>query len=109
MNAESCAPAGKTSGVLASIAGQSVVRLMVNAKIAGAYYNCGTSHLQQGCYDEAIADYTKAIELHPKHMLAYNGRGTAYERKGDKARAVADFHQALVLNPNLKQAEDAPA
>src|SRR5262245_21825020 len=56
---------------------------------------------------QTIADYSRAIQLHPKHMLAYNGRGTAYEREGDAARAAADFDQASALNSHLPSDNEA--
>src|SRR5262249_35167700 len=46
---------------------------------------------------QAIADYSKVIELDPKYALAYHNRGLAYEKKGDTDHAVADYRKVLEL------------
>ena len=38
---------------------------------AGHYFDEGNKLFQQGRYDEAIAEYTKAIELEPNYAEAY--------------------------------------
>jgi Flp pilus assembly protein TadD len=45
-------------------------------------------------YDNAIADFTEAIQLKPEGAEAYYGRGIAYEQKGETANAQRDFAQA---------------
>ena len=53
--------------------------------------------MKQDELDKAIADYTKAIHLDPKHAAAYQRRGMAYEKKGDKLEAEKDYAQAKKL------------
>ena len=48
-------------------------------------------------YDRAIADYTQAIGLDPKHAGAYYCRGMAYQVKGQRAAAERDSGQAKKL------------
>jgi len=55
-------------------------------------------------YDQAIADYTTAIQLKPDYAEAYNDRGFAYYLKGDAERAIADFTQAIALRPDYPKA-----
>ena len=43
--------------------------------VAWAYYNRGNAHRAKGENDRAIADYTMAIEINPKHANAFNSRG----------------------------------
>lgn len=38
----------------------------------------------------AIADYTKALEIHPRLIMCYQSRAIAYEELGDKTKAAAD-------------------
>lgn len=68
---------------------------------ASAYYNRGIEYEAKGATDLAMADYSKAIELNPKHAKAYTNRGAAYDRKNDKDRALADYTKAIESDPNL--------
>ena len=43
-----------------------------------AYYNRGIAYGHKGEHDKAIADYTEAIRLDPKHADAHYNRGIAY-------------------------------
>jgi tetratricopeptide (TPR) repeat protein len=54
------------------------------------YYDRGTAYLQQGLYDQSIADLTKAIELNPNVIYTYIYRGTAYAKKDLYDQAIAD-------------------
>ena len=65
--------------------------------LAIAYHRRGTAFASKKEYDRAIADYTKAIEIDPKHVGAYNDRGLAYTSKGDYERAIADVIKAVEL------------
>ena len=53
----------------------------------------------KGDHDRAIADYSEAIRLDPKHASAFNNRGIAYRAKGDHDRAIADYNEAIRLDP----------
>ena len=66
-----------------------------------AYNNRGNSYRSKGEHDQAIADYSKALELNPDFVAAYINRGTSYSDKGENDQAIADFAKALELNPNL--------
>jgi tetratricopeptide (TPR) repeat protein len=57
-----------------------------------------------GKREEAIADYTQAIQLNPGDATAYNNRGSSYAAMGKREEAIADYTQAIQLNP-----EDAAA
>jgi tetratricopeptide (TPR) repeat protein len=46
-----------------------------------AYNNRGLSYYRKSKYDQAILDYTKAIELSPKDGRAYLSRALAYDQK----------------------------
>ena len=72
-------------------------------------------HLQRGIeayqkreLDDAIAYYTKAIELDPADISitspAYYNCGLAYYGKGEVERAIVDYTRAIELNPNFDAA-----
>ena len=58
-------------------------------------------HHELGRYQEAIADYTRAIELEPDHADFYQERGVAYESAGDDVRAMEDYLTAILLDQDL--------
>ena len=67
----------------------------------------GRACLDKGKYDDAIADYDKAIALDPNVALAYTNRRVAYEQKGDKDQAIADFRKVLEINPSDQYAKES--
>ena len=68
---------------------------------ARSYYNRGAAYHKNGDYDNAVADYTQAIELNlDGAYYAYLGRADACYDKGDYDNAIADYTQAIKLNPN---------
>ncbi len=50
-----------------------------------------------GKYEEAVADYTKAIELNPKYGLAYFNRAVARLKTGDRDGSVEDLKSSARL------------
>ena len=66
---------------------------------AAVYDNRGTGWYLKGFYDNAIADFTEAIQRDPKFTLAFQNRGRAWHKKAEYDRAVQDFGEALRLDP----------
>ena len=67
------------------------------------HHDQAMDELRDGYYDEAIANFTAAIEADPMKAESYAGRGQAYLiYPGDSAdyleEAQADFEQALKLD-----------
>lgn len=83
------------------------VKLLQNrSNLIGAdrpYYNRGIALYNLRLLDQAINDFTKAIEINPRHHLAYNGRGFAKHDMRDCSGALEDFNRALALDPKEKQ------
>jgi len=61
--------------------------------------NRGNAYDGTGELDQAIAEFTKAIDLAPKLALAYASRGAAYAKKGDPDQTIADASKAIELDP----------
>ena len=60
-------------------------------------------------YQQAIDDYTRAIELDPTNALCYSNRGEAYQRLAQFDLAIADFELALAMEPDLQDTRDSLA
>jgi hypothetical protein len=75
------------------------------------HWNHGSSLLQRGRYDEALAEYTEAIRLGGPNPLpqAYLGRGRTYMAMDRPAEAIADFQRALDLKPDMESARQGLA
>ena len=52
----------------------------------------------------AIADFTRAIEINPRHAAAYNNRGGVELERGNLDHEIADFDQAIKLNLHMARA-----
>ena len=59
----------------------------LNPKQADLYTNRGDAWLGKGNLQQAIADYTQAIEIDPGYLLAYSNRGLARLLQGKQADA----------------------
>lgn len=64
----------------------------------------GYKHLEDGQYDKAIRDFSKAIAQYPNTEY-YWSRGQAYYKNGQYKEAISDFDKALELNPDMELAE----
>lgn len=86
------------------------VVLLVGSVLAGCggtakdtaewHFDQGNKLYSQGRYNEAIEEYTWAIELDPNSTEAYGNRGNAYKLQGMKAEALADFEKVITLTDN---------
>ena len=66
-----------------------------NPNHAGAYHLRGQSHWYGGSLSDAIADYSRALELNPKDVSAHLGRGQVFMECHDFSRALEDLDAAL--------------
>lgn len=88
----------KKSGVIAIQGCSELIRL--NPANASGYLKRGKAYYENGNYDQAIADYTKAIEINPNDADYYKIRGDAYGgKKEDLGRALSDYTKAIELAP----------
>jgi len=59
----------------------------------------GLLRANAGLYEQAEAEYQRALELDPANSEAYRRLGQIYERNGQLDRALAAFRRAVELDP----------
>jgi tetratricopeptide (TPR) repeat protein len=85
-----------------------VIELGAAARVASSFAFCerGRAHQTAGHVQEAINDYSKAIEEasksepSPISAMAYLGRATAYDATGNWQAALRDYTRGVELEPN---------
>jgi Tfp pilus assembly protein PilF len=63
----------------------------------------GEDFYRKGRYNEAAAEYTRAVSIKNDYTAAYASRGNAYRKMGDAARAIDDYTRALRLKPDYAE------
>jgi tetratricopeptide (TPR) repeat protein len=71
---------------------------------AKKYYKAGVEFTESMKYDDAIVQFTSAIELEPSNPDYYNVRGKAYEKVSKYPEAKADYEKAIVFDPKNTEA-----
>ncbi|MGD2033745.1 MAG: tetratricopeptide repeat protein, partial [Bacteroidales bacterium] len=64
------------------------------------YMKAAEQYIENGYYQEAVNQYTKALELDPQNGQAYEDRGKVLEHLGKLKEASGDFRSAAVFNIN---------
>ncbi|MCU4139364.1 MAG: hypothetical protein MW690_001296 [Methanophagales archaeon] len=67
--------------------------------ICSVLYSRLCIHAELNEYEQAIEDFSKAIELNPNYAGAYYNRGIAYAKLNQHERAIEDYNKAIELNP----------
>ncbi|MDW8231446.1 MAG: tetratricopeptide repeat protein [Roseiflexaceae bacterium] len=63
----------------------------------------GEAHLSGRQYEEARADFERALQFDPEHIPALVGLGMACERLGQLDRAISAFERALEIKPDVPE------
>jgi serine/threonine protein kinase len=66
-----------------------------------AYNKRGLAHASMKNYEQAVYDYSRAIQLGPPYAEAYNNRGAAHLMMKSYGQAVIDCSQAIDLAPDF--------
>src|SRR5262249_40840480 len=62
------------------------------------WFELGYASAESGRPKQAMAAYSRTVQLNPKLDAAWNNRGSLHEQFGDLEKAVADFSKAIELN-----------
>jgi tetratricopeptide (TPR) repeat protein len=73
--------------------------MLVNAQNAKQYQKVGEEFLQNNKVQDAIDQFTKAIDLSPDFIKAYESRAKAYEMQQEWKKAAADFEKLSIFDP----------
>jgi len=68
------------------------------------HYREGMRLLGPGEFEDAAAQFTKAIDIFPDYADAYLGRGKARQAAGQNDTARADFERAIAIDPTSEPA-----
>ncbi len=79
---------------------RALVRL--NPCSARAYGLRASAHHDQGNYEDAVLDLTKAIELSPGDPIEYMYRAQAHWQQANHEKAIHDLTKAIELDPKTK-------
>ena len=66
---------------------------------ADSLYQQGVANMEKELHDEAIKNFTQAIDLQTTFADAYINRGRIYTLQKDLKKALADFNQAVMFDP----------
>lgn len=93
----------RVAGVLQRFASSRIVDpLLVTLNNAEEYNKRGNAYRETGLYDQAIADFTQAIQLAPADANAYTNRGKVYcYNLRQYEQAFQDFDRAIQLQPDV--------
>ena len=79
----------------------------ISPDIAEIHVNRGNLLFMSGHTEQAIAEYSQAIELKlTRQYVVYYNRGLAYEKLAEYNKAEADYRRALELMPGWSHAQD---
>jgi tetratricopeptide (TPR) repeat protein len=68
---------------------------------ADDYFLAASESYEAGNYQQALANYDKAIKLNPQYAEAYNNRGNLrYVHLKNPTGALADYDRSIALRPN---------
>ena len=71
-----------------------------------AHNNLGLILKAQGRHHEAIAHFSRALQIRPNDAEVHNNLGNVLALKGETEKAIANFIKALELEPNLPGAHN---
>ncbi|RLA26066.1 MAG: hypothetical protein DRQ62_00730 [Gammaproteobacteria bacterium] len=79
-----------------------IIKDIIEQKIAAKaamYLFTGISYDNKGQANQAIEEYTKALEIDPVFAVAYFDRGDAYHRNGQLDLAIKDYTKFIEIHP----------
>ncbi|MGN1148327.1 MAG: tetratricopeptide repeat protein [Lachnospiraceae bacterium] len=79
----------------------------IGPEMSEAYYASGNAAYQDGDYEQAIADLTKAVNYNAENGDALFTLGNAYRQSGKNAEAIEIYQKVIDLLPGTQRANRA--
>jgi len=89
----------RPSGVSPEYSGRAPAVASQEMDTAAAAAGRATILLQQGMYEQALAEFERAIESNPNLTVAYIGAGDIYRQQGDYDKAAERYGEACQVEP----------
>ncbi len=90
--------------VLSLLGGMHGLATAQEAETANDHLERGNAWYDLKSYDNAINEFTRAVELDPQMIKAYQMRGLIWMDKEDYDKAIADGGMAIAIDPRCKEA-----
>ena len=71
---------------------------------AQPFIDSGNANINSKNYDQALADFSRAISIDPKSAAAYVGRGRVYNLQNQPDLALGELNKAIEIDPGLANA-----
>lgn len=79
--------------------GETSTDIIQEPKSASEYFERGRSKARKDYYEDAIDDFTKAIEINPNYEEAYYHRAISKGLMGNYSGAIKDYDKVIEINP----------
>jgi tetratricopeptide (TPR) repeat protein len=66
----------------------------------GYWYRRGLSYYENDEYENALADFDKALAIWPDSLYTLDYRGASYRHLFEYEKAIADFNRSLAISPD---------
>src|SRR5437016_5306460 len=70
------------------------------------HMNAATDLFNKGKYEQAIAEFQKALALDPHNVVVHNWIGTSYQRLNLWDKATPEFESAVDLDPSYAEGQN---
>jgi tetratricopeptide (TPR) repeat protein len=77
----------------------SLINDIKKSKDGTEYFSIAEKNIENRQFDQAVINYTKAININPSNSDYLVSRGIAYNYIGDYYKAITDFTRALEIKP----------
>ncbi len=99
---------GPFAALITIAAGAGVYQYMASAEErAGEAFDQGMELMNPGHYEDAIRQFSRAVDIWPQHAQAYFERGSAHQILNQPDAALRDFEMAAQIDANLAPAHTA--